>query len=493
MKQNKLGKSLLPHSKTRISNFISRSSEVLIFSFLLTITQISAQPSEVHGGSFVQEEDGICLTDIQRQDIQITLKKNIEALTRDGKLPGNFTRSGQVLFDFPMAWSDGFDDYGFYGISNYVDHNLSYPGLIEDFACGIRSYDTNEGYNHKGTDFFLWPFAWNLVESNAVKVIAAAPGVIIGKSDGHDYHSCSFSTADWNAVYLMHVDGSVTWYGHMKKNSLTTKNIGDQVSAGEFLGIVGSSGNSTGPHLHFEVYDSNNNLLDPYSGPCNLWNEESWWSEQRSYIDPAINKIQTHFEPPVMNPCPQQDVINATDDFSIGDLVYLITYFKDQQNTDECSFSLIQPNDVVVLSWSFFSQEPLYYASYWYWTYLLPSDAIEGTWTFRCVFAGKTYVHHFNVSNGASALDDANRILKKIKIYPVQDQLILKAFSEISFEGNILILNTTGQQLYHFPVSFIPGENAASFSCSNIPPGIYFVTVISGDNCCLNTSKIVIE
>ena len=51
----------------------------------------------------------------------------------------------------------------------------------------------------------------------------------------------------------MHADGSVAWYGHMKAGSLTNKAVGQTVSSGEYLGIVGSSGNSTGPHLHFGI------------------------------------------------------------------------------------------------------------------------------------------------------------------------------------------------------------------------------------------------
>jgi len=51
-------------------------------------------------------------------------------------------------------------------------------------------------------------------------------------------------------ILLHHNDGSVTLYGHLLGNVIAS---GDSVEAGQLIGYEGSSGNSTGPHLHFEV------------------------------------------------------------------------------------------------------------------------------------------------------------------------------------------------------------------------------------------------
>ena len=163
-----------------------------------------------------------------------------------------------------------------WSISNYVDHNSAYPNQLQDYNCGTKTYDTSSGYNHQGIDIFTWPFTWKMVDDNSVEIIAAAPGQIIAKGDGQFDRSCGFNNNPWNAVYVRHGDGSVAWYGHMKNGSLTTKNVGDFVNLGEYLGIVGSSGNSTGPHLHFEVYqnDTYTNLIDPYTG-CLLYTSPS--------------------------------------------------------------------------------------------------------------------------------------------------------------------------------------------------------------------------
>ena len=55
-----------------------------------------------------------------------------------------------------------------------------------------------------------------------------------------------------NMVLINHGDGYKTRYAHMVAGSITV-NPGDHVEAGQSIGKVGSTGNSSGPHLHFEV------------------------------------------------------------------------------------------------------------------------------------------------------------------------------------------------------------------------------------------------
>lgn len=63
-----------------------------------------------------------------------------------------------------------------------------------------------------------------------------------------------------NRVVVRHADGKRTLYAHL--SSIAVKR-GKTVSPGQRLGKVGSTGNSTGPHLHFEVHSKNGNHVNP--------------------------------------------------------------------------------------------------------------------------------------------------------------------------------------------------------------------------------------
>jgi len=62
-------------------------------------------------------------------------------------------------------------------------------------------------------------------------------------------------------VVINHHDGTMTWYGHMKEGSRLVT-VGQEVSQGQQIGTVGSTGNSSGDHLHFEVR-INNRAVNP--------------------------------------------------------------------------------------------------------------------------------------------------------------------------------------------------------------------------------------
>jgi len=320
-----------------------------------------------------------------------------------------------VLFDIPVRASSGLTDPGIYVITAYYDHNTSYPDQVEDYQCGTFSYDLSGGYNHSGTDFFLWPFPWLKMDNEEVEVVAAADGVIVYKQDGNYDRNCENNYEDWNAVYLLHADGSQSWYGHLKANSLTNKEIGESVSRGEFLGIPGSSGSSLAPHLHFEVYDSDNKLIDPFMGPCNNLINESKWLDQLPYMDAGINKISTNHTLPIFPECPEQEITNETNQFFSGDTIFLLSYYRYLNTGDTIITTIKRPDGSKHSEWEWVSTLPFYAAS-WTYSFIILQEEMEGDWIYNLAFKGKSYEHYFQFKNTAS-IESGNDV-PGIKIFP---------------------------------------------------------------------------
>lgn len=336
------------------------------------------------GSDTVQRQwlDEAAATARRLQDLGLMERPNLAAAT---------------LFAWPVQAS-GLGEFGHHGISNFVDQNPNVPNLVLDYNCGSRTYDLSSGYNHQGTDIFTWPFGWLRMAGGNLEAVAAAPGTIVAKVDGNFDQNCSMTTCTASAanrIAIQHADGTQAWYLHFKSGSLTAKSIGQTVAAGEFLGVIGSSGCSTGPHLHFELYTSpaQTALIDPYQGPCNSMNTDSWWQSQRDYRDSAINRLATHSAPPVFPSCPGIETTNEKRFFQFSETMYVIPYYRDQQANDTTQYSLVFPNGTTWQTWSHSSTQT-YNSSYWWWTWNLPLGP-QGRWTFRAVFRGVTYERPF--------------------------------------------------------------------------------------------------
>ncbi len=366
------------------------------------------RPIEAAHGFLDTSADGPCLSEDERVRIRAELAASIVDLQARGLLPAEPDKAAGVLLKWPLRAAAHVHDPGVHGISNFVDQNSAFPSQLLDYNCGARTYDQSGGYNHQGTDIFIWPFSWHKVDDDDVEIVAGAAGVIIGKYDGNYDRNCSFGGGSWNAVYVRHADGSIAWYGHMKNGSLTAKGVGQAVAAGEYLGIVGSSGNSTGPHLHLELFDNLGKLVDPWSGGCNSRNADSWWEVQHPYYDSAINALRTHDAPPVWQTCPQPAIINAQNQFTAGQLIYFATYYRDQLQGQLSTYEVLRPDGSVWQQWTgSLSGVAHYAASWWYWSWYLPDDAASGMWTFRVTFESQVATYRFAVGN-VSPVPDAD-------------------------------------------------------------------------------------
>lgn len=443
----------------------------LLFVFCICLAPYAnAQEIMPHGGEYeFPQNDTNCISEAQRSEIKSLLLQNITQLQSEGRLILTEERGVIGSFIWPVKQASGFNYNDVWSISNYVDHNAAFPNQITDYNCGTRSYDTTGGYNHQGIDIFTWPFTWKMVDDDQAEIIAAEAGQIIAKIDGNYDRNCAFNSDSWNAVYVLHIDGSVGWYGHMKNGSLTNKNVGDTVTQGEFLGVIGSSGNSTGPHLHFEVYETQTltQLIDPYAGACNSLNPTSWWQSQKPYSNPNINAVLTHSAPPIFNPCPTTEVPNTSDNFNTGDTVYFAVYLRDQMAGTIMNLQILQPDNTPYLNWNF-NLNDNYYASYWYWNTPIPTD---GTWKWQVSYNGQTITHPFTV--GTLGLDTV--ATNNVSVYPnpFNDIIHINAGTPMQ---NISLFDVLGKTINTYSTS---GETTRVIDTSTLSKGLYFLQVES--------------
>jgi murein DD-endopeptidase MepM/ murein hydrolase activator NlpD len=185
-------------------------------------------------------------THVEAPKSETVLTANASALT--GATGGNATRGAQVITVQPAALVAVHNEELAKGLAFANDRaqreaRLQQPLFVMP-AKGI--FTSNFGYRwgvlHAGID---------LANSIGTPIYAVSDGVVIDAGPTAGYGM-------W--VKLRHADGTVTLYGHV---NTTLVGAGEQVMAGDQIATMGNRGNSTGPHLHFEVLQGGTERIDP--------------------------------------------------------------------------------------------------------------------------------------------------------------------------------------------------------------------------------------
>lgn len=145
----------------------------------------------------------------------------------------------------------------------------------EAAAAAAAGGGSSGGGNANATGSFLWPVASYVYVSSRFGLrvhpitgekkshtgidIASNQGTAVYASDGGSVTLAGWNGGYGNCIMIDHGNGYVTLYGHLSSISVS---VGQTVSQGATIGAVGSTGNSTGPHLHFEVL-KNGTRIDP--------------------------------------------------------------------------------------------------------------------------------------------------------------------------------------------------------------------------------------
>ncbi|MEW1615580.1 MULTISPECIES: LysM peptidoglycan-binding domain-containing M23 family metallopeptidase [unclassified Streptomyces] len=106
---------------------------------------------------------------------------------------------------------------------------LASPNVTTQYRASGASWSS--GY-HTGSDFQA---------ASGTPVLAIGPGTVVSAGNSGSYG---------NEVVIQHEDGMYSQYAHQSSLNVS---VGQTVTGGQQIGLSGSTGNSTGPHLHFEV------------------------------------------------------------------------------------------------------------------------------------------------------------------------------------------------------------------------------------------------
>ena len=163
-------------------------------------------------------QDALDSIEAEEEAIQAMIVKKSEEMAAQGN-----PNTGNATTDVVTSWM---------GTGGYMWPEKASKKITSPF--GKRSSPGGIGStNHKGVDIGGVGYTTQVLASKAGTVIVS-----------------QYSNSYGNYVVVSHGSGNTTLYAHMSSRSVSA---GQYVQQGQVLGITGSTGNSTGPHLHFEI------------------------------------------------------------------------------------------------------------------------------------------------------------------------------------------------------------------------------------------------
>lgn len=248
-------------------------------------------------------------------------------------------------FAFPLACETGVDCL----VSSHVD--MSAGEGYSDYTCGALSYN-----EHKGTDIRL---PSHVEMMRGYSVVAAAPGRVAVVRDGMPDANFNLFGREkvtdrglGNVVVVDHGDGWRTFYGHLRQGSLRVAE-GDEVAAGEVVGLVGLSGLTEFPHVHFAV-TKDGQTIDPFTGlglegGCGIEGTSLWTAAAREALAyPRTLLLRLGFSDQILN-TPAVEYMLFKSDFipAANRAIILHAYLNGLQQGDRIEVRIFGPDGAV--------------------------------------------------------------------------------------------------------------------------------------------------
>lgn len=192
--------------------------------------------------------------------------KRGESIYTIGKKYGLEDTQVQVIVDYPF--NEFLNDETFELATGQF---LVVPGgVLPNTPASVAKQSTYVSYTPdagavSGSGNFVWPASGNITQGysfyhKAIDIANRAAGPILAADSGTVVVSGWVDNSGYgNRVVVDHGNGYVTLYAHM---SVTQVRVGQRVNRGDVLGQMGSTGRSTGTHLHFEIR-TGSGLLNP--------------------------------------------------------------------------------------------------------------------------------------------------------------------------------------------------------------------------------------
>lgn len=198
--------------------------------------------SELNSDEYEEYNDEIIAI---RTRIVEHIKDIIDSYGEFAETPDSFGNSASAIkYWWPIGGSEITETDG---VKMAIGEPLSL-NVTSKFGLRTDPLTNEENSTHYGVDISG--------QDGVTPVIAVSNGVVVSSAEG-DVGTCVNGDIECggrygNYIVIQHTDGNYTLYAHLATNSVIVKE-GDSVKQGQLIGYVGSTGKSTGGHLHFEV------------------------------------------------------------------------------------------------------------------------------------------------------------------------------------------------------------------------------------------------
>jgi hypothetical protein len=246
---------------------------------------------------------------VQEHIARNRLRLGVNSTNGSSALAGAGAGAPVIYEFFPMA---GNTDHGDIVNGQFVDLAPA-MGRTHDYAC--REFVSD---GHSGVDCGILTFTHQAI---GVPVFAAADGVVVFAQDGWPDMNL-FGGVQGNIIAIDHRGNVTSEYYHLKNGSVAVT-LGQPVKAGQQIAMCASSGNSFGPHLHFQTL-VNGQVYEPFAGPCrpgpSAWtNQAPLDTDDLFLVDFGITKTDLNTMVPPGPAWWQPWEIPCNSQFSIGD------------------------------------------------------------------------------------------------------------------------------------------------------------------------------